>query len=141
MIAIVAGDTSVGALDRVRKFIDEQVDPGDMVSVRSVQRVVIPVGVGGMHQVRDAMGIFQQFTNDKRQLDAATERLPRVCTMQHVCLTDMQGPPSRRSGAFRISRGAGRCCLWGATKGLWTKSSPSPIAPVSSSMCSTLRGS
>jgi VWFA-related protein len=90
MIAIVAGDPSVGAMARVRKFIDEQIGPGDMVSVRSVQRTITPAG-GGMVQVRDSMGIFQQFTNDKRQLDAATERLPRVCTMQHVCLTDVPG--------------------------------------------------
>src|SRR5690349_7527903 len=40
MIAIVAGDTSVPATDRIRKFIDEQVSEGDMVSVRSIQRTV-----------------------------------------------------------------------------------------------------
>ena len=91
MISIVAGDTSVGAMDRVRKFIDEQVDSGDMVSIRSVQRVLIPIGKGDLVQARDAMGIYQQFTNDKRQLDAATERLPRICTMERRCFTDTQG--------------------------------------------------
>jgi VWFA-related protein len=98
MISIVAGDTSVGAMSRIRKFIDEQVGPGDMASIRSVQRTVTPIGDGGTVQVRDAMGIFQQFTNDKRQLDAATERLPRVCTMQHVCFTDV---PEAFLGAIR----------------------------------------
>ena len=91
MIAIVAGDTSVGAMGRIRKFIDEQVGPGDMVSVRSVLRAAIPVGDGRMVQVREIGGIFQQFTNDNRQLDAATERLPRVCTMQYQCFADMPG--------------------------------------------------
>jgi VWFA-related protein len=91
VIAIVAGDTSVGAMTRVRKFVDEQVGPGDMVSVRSVLRTVTGVGRGADVQTRDSMGIFQQFTNDKRQLDAATEQLPRVCTMHHLCLPDVIG--------------------------------------------------
>jgi len=89
MIAVVAGDTSVPAMVRVRKFIDEQVGVGDMVSVRSVSRSVVPVD-GGMMQVRDSMGIFHQFTNDKRQLDAATDRLPRGCGTR-LCLTDARG--------------------------------------------------
>jgi VWFA-related protein len=88
MISVVAGDTSVTALDRIRKFIDEQVGPGDMVSIRSVLRTVVPVGDGTRLQIRDSAGIFQQFTNDKRQLDAATERLPRICTMEHMCIAD-----------------------------------------------------
>ena len=88
MISVVAGDTTVGAMSRVRKFIDEQVGAGDMVSIRSILRVTTPVGNGDYVQVRDSMGIFQQFTNDKRQLDAATERLPRICTMEHVCFAD-----------------------------------------------------
>ena len=88
MIAIVAGDGTVGAMARIRKFIDEQIGPGDMVSVRSTRRTVIPIGDGRMVRLRDSMGIFQQFTNDKRQLDAATERLPRICTMEHICLAD-----------------------------------------------------
>ena len=87
MIAIVAGDTSVPATDRIRKFIDEQVSEGDMVSVRSIQRTVIRTGMNDLAQLRDAMGIFEQFTNDKRQLDAAAERLPRVCWL-HQCLAD-----------------------------------------------------
>ena len=91
VIAIVAGDTSVGAMMRVRKFIDEQVGPGDMVSIRSTLRTVTGVGRGSMVTTRDSMGIFEQFTNDKRQLDAATEHLPRVCTMQHLCLPDVPG--------------------------------------------------
>lgn len=88
MISVVAGDTSVTALGRIRKFIDEQVGPGDMVSIRSVLRTVVPVGDGTRLQIRDSAGIFQQFTNDKRQLDAATERIPRICTMQHMCIAD-----------------------------------------------------
>lgn len=89
MISIVAGDDSVPAVDRIRKFIDEQVGPGDMAAVRSIRRSVIAMP-NGMSQIRDSMGIFQQFTNDKRQLDAATERLPRVCGI-HLCLTDASG--------------------------------------------------
>jgi len=91
MISVVAGDTSVGAMTRVRKFIDEQAGPGDMVSVRSVLRTVTGVDRGAMVRTRDSMGIFEQFTNDKRQLDAATEYLPRVCTMHHLCLPDVLG--------------------------------------------------
>ncbi len=48
MIAIVAGDTSVTAMDRIRKFVDEQAGPGDMVSIRSVLRTAVPVGDGTM---------------------------------------------------------------------------------------------
>jgi VWFA-related protein len=91
MIAIVAGDTSATALDRIRKFVDEQAGPGDMVSIRSVLRTAVPVGDGTRLLLRDSAGIFQQFTNDKRQLDAATEHLKRVCTMQHMCIADMPG--------------------------------------------------
>ncbi len=78
-ITILAADHSDTAAKRIRKFIDEQVGPGDMVSIRSTSRTVIPIKNTDMAQIRDAMGIFQQFTNDKRQLDAATERLARVC--------------------------------------------------------------
>lgn len=95
MISIVAGDTGVTAMGRIRKFIDEQVGPGDMVSIRSVMRTVVTVGDSHTLQVRDLIrdsaGIFQQFTNDKRQLDAATERIPRICTMEHMCLGDPPG--------------------------------------------------
>ncbi len=38
VIAIVAGDGTVPAMSRIRKFVDEQVGPGDMVAIRSVQR-------------------------------------------------------------------------------------------------------
>ena len=91
-IAILAGDSTVPAMQRIRKFIDEQVGPGDMVSIRNTRRAVVPVGDGTMVQLRDSMGIFQQFTNDKRQLDAATERLPRVC-LEHIlgCVNDTPG--------------------------------------------------
>ena len=88
VISIVAGDGTVPAMTRIRKFIDEQVGSGDMVSIRSTSRAVVAAGNGDMVQVRDSMGIFQQFTNDKRQLDAATEHLPRVC-MQTLCLNDV----------------------------------------------------
>jgi VWFA-related protein len=75
---------------RVRKFIDEQVGPGDMISIRSVQRSVIPLPRGRV-MIRDSMGIFQQFTNDKRQLDAATERILRTCDALHSCVPDATG--------------------------------------------------
>lgn len=88
-IAILAGDHSTTVAMRIRKFIDEQVGPGDMVSIRSTSRTVIPIKNTDMAQVRDAMGIFQLFTNDKRQLDAATERLPRVC-VYNPCFRNAQ---------------------------------------------------
>jgi VWFA-related protein len=75
---------------RVRKFIDEQVGPGDMVSIRSSWRSVVP-GPHGTAAIRDSMGIFQQFTNDKRQLDAATERILRTCDYLHSCVMDVGG--------------------------------------------------
>jgi VWFA-related protein len=87
MVAIVDGDGTVPAADRIQKFIDEQVGPGDMVSVQSTRRIVAPIGDGSTMQLRESMGIFQQFTNDKRQLDAAAERLVRAC-FEHMCLND-----------------------------------------------------
>ena len=96
MIAIVADakpapSNSVVIMDRVRKFIDEQVGPGDMVSIRSTRRSITPMRGGRTVQIRDSMGIFQQFTNDKRQLAAATERLPRVCMILRACIPDTAG--------------------------------------------------
>lgn len=122
-ISIVAGDARVTPMDRIRKFIDEQVGPGDMVSVRSVLRAAIPVGDGRMVQVREIGGIFQQFTNDNRQLDAATERLPRVCTMQYQCFADMPGVLTTAIRSLQDLPGARPCCLWGATEGLssWSR--------------------
>lgn len=90
MISIVAGDGTVPAMQRIRKFVDEQMSPGDMAAIRSTRRKVVPVGDGHLMQISDAAGIFQQFTNDKRQLDAATERLPRVC-IEYLCLNDPPG--------------------------------------------------
>jgi VWFA-related protein len=89
-IAFVFQDTSGPVLARVRKFIDEQVGPGDMISVRSTRRSVVP-GPHGTVMIRDSMGIFQQFTNDKRQLDAATERIQRTCDVLHSCVMDVTG--------------------------------------------------
>ena len=89
-IAFVFEDTSVPIVQRVRKFIDEQVGPGDMVSIRSVLRSIVP-GPRGSITIRDSMGIFQQFTNDKRQLDAATERVPRTCDFLHTCMPNAVG--------------------------------------------------
>lgn len=90
VISILAGEATVPVATRIRKFIDEQVGSGDMVSIRSTSRTVTPMRDSDLAEVRDAMGIFQQFTNDKRQLDAATERLPRVCIF-HSCFTDVPG--------------------------------------------------
>jgi VWFA-related protein len=89
-IAFVFGGASPPVVARVRKFIDEQVGPGDMISVRSVMRSVVP-GPHGTDMIRDSMGIFQQFTNDKRQLDAATERIQRTCDFLHGCVADPVG--------------------------------------------------
>jgi VWFA-related protein len=91
MIAIVAGDGQATVMGRIRKFVDEQIGPGDMVSIRSVLRTVVPTADGRLVMVSDSAGILQQFTNDKRQLDALTERLTRVCTMQHTCIVDVPG--------------------------------------------------
>src|SRR5580692_6020619 len=88
MIAVVAGDTAATVMGRIRKFVDEQIGPGDMVSIRSILRTVVPTADGRMVMVSDSAGILQQFTNDKRQLDAVTERVTRVCTMQHMCIAD-----------------------------------------------------
>ena len=89
-IAFVFEDTSGPVLTRVRKFIDEQVLASDMISIRSAQRSVVP-GPHGTNLVRDSMGIFQQFTNDKRQLDAATERIQRTCDHLHPCIPNTAG--------------------------------------------------
>ena len=92
VIAIVAGDgANFPVMDRVRKFIDEQVGPGDMVSVRSTRRFVVRTGEDGRTAIKDSGGILTQFTNDKRQLDAATERFfPRGCGI-YLCLNDVPG--------------------------------------------------
>lgn len=92
VIAIVAGDgANFPVMDRVRKFIDEQVGPGDMVSVRSTRRFVVRTGDDGRTAIKDSGGILTQFTNDKRQLDAATERpFPRGCGI-YLCLNDVPG--------------------------------------------------
>jgi VWFA-related protein len=89
-IAFVFQNTMGPVLDRVRKFIDEQVGPGDMISIRSIRRSVVP-GPRGTVTIRDSMGIFEQFTNDKRQLDAATERIQRTCDFIHTCVPDVPG--------------------------------------------------
>lgn len=90
---------------RVRKFIDEQVGPGDMVSIRSSWRSVVP-GPHGTETIRDSMGIFQQFTNDKRQLDAATERILRTCDYLHSCVMDVGG--AMRDAIQSLSHAPGR---------------------------------
>jgi VWFA-related protein len=65
-IALVADDltlsfnSAVRVRDALKKFVDEQVQPGDLVAV-------IRTGAG--------MGALQQFTNDKRQLYAAIDRV------------------------------------------------------------------
>ena len=50
------------ALPVVKKFVDEQVAPGDLVSVMAT---------------RSSMGIYEKFTSDKRQLYVAMDRLQR----------------------------------------------------------------
>jgi len=89
-IAFVMNDDSVGVVNRIRKLIDEQLSPTDMVSIGSTLRSVVPLS-HGMAEIRDSMGIFQQFSNDKRQLDAALERIPRTCDFLHTCITDELG--------------------------------------------------
>jgi VWFA-related protein len=89
-IAFVFEETSVPIVQRVRKFIDEQAGPGDMISVRSIWRSVVPL-TRGQVMIRDSMGIFRQFTNDKRQLDAATERIPRTCDALNRCIPSVMG--------------------------------------------------
>lgn len=89
-IAFVMNDHSVGVMNRIRKLIDEQLSPTDMVSIGSTLRSVVPLS-HGMAEIRDSMGIFQQFSNDKRQLDAALERIPRTCDFLHTCITDELG--------------------------------------------------
>jgi VWFA-related protein len=65
-IALVVDDLSLSfqsayyVRSALKKFIDEQMEPGDLVAI-------IRTGAG--------MGALQQFTNDKRQLYAAAERV------------------------------------------------------------------
>ena len=77
-IALVVDDLtlSFGSTASVRqalkKFVDEQMQPGDLAAI-------IRTGAG--------MGALQQFTNDKRQLYAAIERVtwkPGYAGYQHV---------------------------------------------------------
>jgi hypothetical protein len=89
-IAFVMNDHSVGVMNRIRKLIDEQLSPTDMVSIGSTLRSVVPLS-HGMAEIRDSMGIFQQFSNDKRQLDAALERIPRTCDFLHTCINRCTG--------------------------------------------------
>jgi len=106
---------------RVRKFIDEQVGPGDMISIRSAWRSVVP-GPHGTETIRDSMGIFQQFTNDKRQLDAATERILRTCDFLHSCVMDTGG--ALRGAIQSLSHVPGRKAVvfvgtyWGPVEGI-----------------------
>jgi len=104
-IAFVMNNHGVPVMDRVRKLIDEQLTPSDMVSIRSTARSVVPMP-HGMEEIRDSMGIFQQFTNDKRQLDAALERVPRTCDFIHTCITDVVG--ALRSAIQSLSTVPGR---------------------------------
>ncbi len=89
-IAFVMNGTTMPVMDRIRKLVDEQLLPSDMVSIRSTSRSVVPLP-NGKEQTRDSMGMFQQFTNDKRQLDAALDRVPRTCDYIHRCVPDVVG--------------------------------------------------
>lgn len=53
-------DSSVRVREALRKFVDEQIQPGDLAAI-------IRTGAG--------MGALQQFTTDKRQLHAAIDRV------------------------------------------------------------------
>ena len=65
-IALVVDDLTISfgstasVRDALKKFVDQQMQPGDLVAI-------IRTGAG--------MGALQQFTNDKRQLYAAIERV------------------------------------------------------------------
>ncbi len=55
---------SIGSLEPiVKKFVDDQVVPGDLVSVMAT---------------KSGMGIYENFTSDKRQLEAAVARVLRM---------------------------------------------------------------
>jgi len=92
-----------------------------MISIRSTRRSVVP-GPHGTRLVRDSMGIFQQFTNDKRQLDAATERIQRTCDFLHDCIMDVGG--AVRSAIQSLSHVPGRKAVvfvgsyWGPVEGI-----------------------
>lgn len=126
-IAFVMNDHSVPVMDRVRKLIDEQLTSGDMVSIRSTARSVVLMP-HGKEEIRDSMGIFQQFTNDKRQLDAALERVPRTCDYIHTCVNDVPG--ALRSAIQSLSTVPGRKAVVfvGGYKGLLDRSSRWPTA-------------
>lgn len=114
MIAVVAQDEN--AATRIRKFIDEQTGDGDMISIRSTERNAFPIGDGTQLRLRDSMGIFEQFTNDKRQLDAATERLKRVC-FGKMCVNDTPGGFRAAIGSLRDLPGRKALLFVGRYKG------------------------
>ncbi len=55
---------SIGALEPVlKKFVEERVSAGDLVSVMAT---------------KSGMGLYESFTSDKRQLQAAVDKVLRV---------------------------------------------------------------
>jgi VWFA-related protein len=89
-IAIVIDDLglsfeSVASLRRaLKKFVDEQIQPGDLVAIIRTS--------GGM-------GVLQQFTNDKRQLAAAVDRIKWNSLGRGVSAFEPIQPPTVSSGA------------------------------------------
>ncbi|HEX7955874.1 MAG TPA: VWA domain-containing protein, partial [Pyrinomonadaceae bacterium] len=90
-IAVVVDDlgmsfqTVIPARAALRKFVEEQVRPGDLVAL---------IRTGG------EVGALQQFTSDKRQLLAAVERLRwNPCSRRGIYLT----PPLRQDASSGLS--------------------------------------
>jgi len=78
----------------LKRFVDEQVAPGDLVSVIAT---------------RSSMGIYEQFTSDKRQLYAAMDRLVRRVGQSWDDISRDRNPSLRPRGVAATS---GTIGLW-----------------------------
>jgi VWFA-related protein len=67
----------------VRRFADEQVSPGDLISVMAT---------------RSNMGIYERFTSDPRRIRAAMERLVRLVGQNYDRINHQDRPGSDRAG-------------------------------------------
>ena len=89
-IAVVVDDlgmsfeTTVGARSALRRFVNEQIQPGDLVAI---------IRTGG------GVGALQQFTNNKQQLLAAVERLRwNRCSRRGISAVEPVGQLSLTNG-------------------------------------------
>jgi len=92
-IALVVDDlglsfeSTVRVRDALRKFVNEQIEPGDLVAIIRTS--------GGM-------GALEQFTRDKRQLSAAIDRI-HFSALARAAMGDPAPPVPRESAEVRSS--------------------------------------